>query len=242
MLRRSVLVTTILCCALQTGCREQPPSTPPEVPGAGPAATPDPGPAPGDQEEPAATTSDDSTPPQDLPAEEPAAAQSSTTVSAVETVAFAEPAAEGAVDVAILDWAATEALIASHKGKVVVVDMWSLACDPCRREFPNLVKLHNDRSDQVACISVSTDYAGIKSKPPEFYKPRVLEFLTEQKATFQNVLSSVDSETLFDQLALASIPAVYVYDKDGKLAQRFAGEEVHYDKEVVPLVEKLLAQ
>ena len=33
---------------------------------------------------------------------------------------------------------------------------------------------------------------------------------------------------------------VYVYGKDGKLAKRFTGEEVHYDKEVLPLVAELL--
>ncbi len=68
----------------------------------------------------------------------------------------------------------------------------------------------------------------------------MLEFLTSQKATCKNILCSIDSETLFEQLELASIPAVYVYGKDGKLAKRFAGEEVHYDKEVLPLVEQLL--
>jgi hypothetical protein len=100
--------------------------------------------------------------------------------------------------------------------------------------------LHNEKGDKVACLSVSTDYAGIKSKPPAFYQPKVLEFLESQKATCKNVLCSVESEALFEKLELASIPAVYVYGKDGKLAKRFAGEEVHYDKEVLPLVAELL--
>ena len=118
-----------------------------------------------------------------------------------------------------LDWKQVEELIASQKGKVVVVDMWSLSCAPCRREFPNLVKLHNEKSDQVACVSVSTDYAGIKSKPVESYEPKVLEFLTEQKSTLTNVLCSTEADEVFDTLSLASIPAVYVYGKDGTLAQ-----------------------
>ena len=54
------------------------------------------------------------------------------------------------------------------------------------------------------------------------------------------IRDSVESDLLFEKLDLASIPAVYVYGKDGKLAKRFAGEEVHYDKEVLPLVAELL--
>jgi thiol-disulfide isomerase/thioredoxin len=240
------------------GCTEQ---TAPnaEVPKAGPAAkpAPDAGPAPAGQSEPGAGKPVDTSPAPAADDSAPAAGESKPAADAPQTstespgdiqlVAFKEEAPakkeeKSDVQVKIIDWKKTEELIASHKGKVVVVDMWSLSCDPCRKEFPNLVKLHNDRKAEVACISVSTDYAGIKSKPPEFYKPKVLEFLTQQKATFENVLCSVDSETLFDQLSLASIPAVYVYGKDGKMVQRFAGEEVHYDKEVVPLVEKLLAE
>jgi thiol-disulfide isomerase/thioredoxin len=232
------------------GCTK-PAGTDAEVPKAGPAAkpAPDAGPAPAGQSEPGAEKPAESTPAA-TPAGEAKSGDAPQTSTAspndVQPVAFEEKKADAAaksdVEVKIIDWKKTEELIASHTGKVVVVDMWSLSCDPCRKEFPNLVKLHNARKDQVACISVSTDYAGIKSKPPEFYKAKVLEFLTEQKATFENVLCSVDSETLFDQLSLASIPAVYVYGKDGKLAKRFAGEEVHYDKEVVPLVEELLAK
>ena len=123
------------------------------------------------------------------------------------------------VEVEIADWTAIEKWIASQKGKVVVVDMWSLSCEPCRREFPNLVKLHTDKGTKVACLSVSTDYAGIKSKPPTFYQPKVLEFLTAQKATCKNILCSNESDLLFEKLDLASIPAVYVYGKDGKLAK-----------------------
>ncbi|MBX3443922.1 MAG: TlpA family protein disulfide reductase [Planctomyces sp.] len=249
MPRRMLPGTLCLAMGLSAGCKEQ--TAGPEVPKAGPAAV-DPGPAPEGQSEPG-EEADAATPAAD-PAADPEVGRlplPEAGADAFQFVYFEQPATEsrsaGAaardeVKVEILDWKQTEALIAKHKGKVVVVDMWSLSCDPCRREFPNLVALHNEQKDRVACISVSTDYAGIKSKPPEFYKPKVLEFLTQQKATCENVLCSVDSETLFDELALASIPAVYVYGKDGKLAKRFAGEEVHYDKEVVPLVEELLAK
>jgi thiol-disulfide isomerase/thioredoxin len=227
---RTAIAAAVLVSVWAAGCKEQPPSQPAEVPKAGPAAESEPGPAPSGQTEPATTNN-----------ATPAAGDSS---DASQTIALADASSvpAGDVKVQILDWKQVEELIASQKGKVVVVDMWSLSCAPCRREFPNLVKLHNEKSDQVACVSVSTDYAGIKSKPVESYEPKVLEFLTEQKSTLTNVLCSTEADEVFDTLSLASIPAVYVYGKDGTLAQRFAGEEVHYDKEVLPLVDSLLAK
>lgn len=148
----------------------------------------------------------------------------------------------------IKNWDETLALVAQHKGKIVVLDVWSTSCDPCMVEFPHLVELHKKHGKKLICMSASCDYAGIKSKPPESYRDRVLEFLTKQNATFTNVLLNVDSDTLFEKIELASIPAVYVFGTDGKVAKRFdndnakPGEDFTYTKDIVPFVEKLLAE
>ena len=146
----------------------------------------------------------------------------------------------------IKNWDETIALVAEHKGKVVVLDLWSTSCEPCMVEFPHLVELHKQHGDKLVCMSASCDYAGIKSKPPETYRDHVLEFLTKQNATFTNVLLNVESDTLFEKIELASIPAVYVFGPDGKIAKRFdndnakKGEDFTYAKDIVPFVEKLL--
>ncbi len=148
----------------------------------------------------------------------------------------------------IKNWEETLELVAQHKGKVVVLDLWSTSCDPCMVEFPHLVELHKQHGDKLVCMSASCDYAGIKSKPPETYHARVLEFLTKQNATFSNVLLNVESDKLFEKIELASIPAVYVFGTDGKIAKRFdndnakSGEDFTYAKDIVPFVEGLLAK
>lgn len=153
-----------------------------------------------------------------------------------------------AVALDIKNWDETLELVAQHKGKVVVLDLWSTSCDPCMIEFPHLVELHKKHGDKLVCMSASCDYAGIKSKPPESYRDHVLEFLTKQNATFQNVLLNVESDVLFEKIDLASIPAVYVFGVDGKVAKRFdndnakPGEDFTYTKDIVPFVEKLLAE
>ena len=178
---------------------------------------------------------------------EPSSSLSSEPTSSIsEPTATTKSEAKSDVPLDIKSWEETLALVAKHKGKVVVLDLWSTSCDPCKKEFPHLVEMHNKHGDKVVCMSASCDYVGIKGKPPESYKPQVLEFLTEQKATFQNILLNVESDVLFEKIELASIPAVYVFGTEGKQVKRFdndaGGAEFTYEKEVVPFVEKLLAE
>jgi thiol-disulfide isomerase/thioredoxin len=151
------------------------------------------------------------------------------------------------VSVEIVSWEETQKLVAAHKGKVVVLDAWSTSCQPCMKEFPNLVKMHQKYGGKgVACMSLSCDYQGIKNKPPEYYRERVVRFLEKQGAGFQNLLASEPAEELYEKMELASIPAVFVFGRDGKLVKRFDNEQAKteddnftYD-DVNKLVEELL--
>ena len=87
---------------------------------------------------------------------------------------------------------------------------------------------------------------GAKGETPESNREEVLEFLQKQKADFIHILSSTADEKLYAQIKLASIPAVYVFEKSGKLAARIdsnslpkGDREISYEKHVVPLVERL---
>ena len=63
------------------------------------------------------------------------------------------------------DWKAVQEYVAEQKGKIVVVDIWSTACLPCMREFPNLVSLQQKYGKEMVCVSLNVDYVGIKTKP-----------------------------------------------------------------------------
>jgi thiol-disulfide isomerase/thioredoxin len=169
---------------------------------------------------------------------------------AEKKVAAKEPGekSKGKVSLETASWEDTLKLVAAHKGKkIVVLDAWSTSCQPCMKEFPNLVKLHQKYGDKrVACMSLSCDYQGIKTKPPEFYRQRVTAFLEKQGATFQNLLASEPAEDLYEKMELASIPAVFVFGLDGKLVKRFDNEQAKTEEDnftyedVNKLVEELL--
>ena len=136
--------------------------------------------------------------------------------------------------------------IVTKTDRVTVVDVWSLACEPCLKEFPGLVALHRDLGDSVACFAVDADFDGRRTKPAESYRPRVEAFLKSVGATFPNYLSETPSDELFEAIGIESIPAVLVFDASGKLVRTFAdvGEDAGftYADNILPFVKQLLAK
>jgi thiol-disulfide isomerase/thioredoxin len=105
----------------------------------------------------------------------------------------------------------------AHHGKVVVMDAWASWCLPCKQEFPHLVELHQRYAKAgVVCVSVSLDEVK--------HHDRALAFLQSQKAAFPNYLLD-EGEAVWDKLDLKSIPAVFVFGRDGKLARKFTNDD-----------------
>ena len=157
-------------------------------------------------------------------AAKPAAEEASPATSG-ETAAK-EPTDDAAVKVQYAGYDGVQELIKSHAGKVVVMDCWSTWCEPCKKEFPGLVRLHEQYgADKVACISVCFDYEGLKKEKPQDYEEQVLEFLRAQKAAFDNVIANEPSDELYGKFGFPSVPAVFVYDRQGKLAKQFENKD-----------------
>lgn len=138
--------------------------------------------------------------------------------------------AEDKVEIATVKIPDLKAAIAKHQGKIVVVDFWATFCIPCRKEFPNLVKLHNEQSSNVACISVTVD------DPDETEK--ALKFLKQQKAEFANYLLDEKAEVYQKEFGFAAVPCVLVYGKDGKLVKKFGDKEFTY-KDVRKVIDEI---
>ncbi|NQV24964.1 MAG: TlpA family protein disulfide reductase [Rhodopirellula sp.] len=152
-----------------------------------------------------------------------------------------------AVDLTIATFDELQAAIAASKGRIVIVDYWSTSCPPCMTEFPGLVAIHNELPhDQVRCVSASLDYEGLADFPIEEARKMALEFLEQQKATLDNFIVNENSLTVMDEkLKIASIPAVFVFGVDGKLARQFdesSGESFSYEKDITPFVRELVKQ
>lgn len=78
--------------------------------------------------------------------------------------------------------------------KPLLINFWATWCDPCREEFPDLVKIDADYKGKIDFITISLDDL-------EDIKTTVPKFLGEMKAEMPAYLLSTDNE----EEAIASV-------------------------------------
>jgi thiol-disulfide isomerase/thioredoxin len=103
----------------------------------------------------------------------------------------------------------------------LLVNFWATWCDPCREEFPDLVKIDGDyRGKGLNFVAISLDDL-------EEIKTGVPKFLQQVKATMPVYLLDVkDPEPaihVVDPTWDGELPATFLYDKDGKVALKHFG-------------------
>lgn len=131
--------------------------------------------------------------------------------------------------------------IAGFEGKIVVSDMWATWCIPCIEKFPHMVELSHRYADRgVQFISTSLD-----DPTDNEAIAYAREFLVEQHATFPNYLINENITDTFEGLDLMSIPAVFIYGRDGELRYRLTADDPNNqftDQDVEDAIEGLLAE
>jgi len=104
----------------------------------------------------------------------------------------------------------------------LLINFWATWCDPCREEFPDLVKVDADyRSKGLNFIAVSLDdISDIKSLVPKFLK----EMKAEMPVVLLNVNDPEPAIKAVDANWDGQLPATFLYDKDGKVVFRHFGK------------------
>jgi thiol-disulfide isomerase/thioredoxin len=108
--------------------------------------------------------------------------------------------------------------IKAQAGKIVVMDVWGTFCVPCKKEFPRLVKLHEEHAkDGLVCMSLSID--------DKEDRAAALDFLKTRHATFANFLIDEPAMVWQNHFLLKGVPAVFIWDRAGKQVARFDGDD-----------------
>mgnify|MGYP002634958771 CR=1 FL=1 len=172
---------------------------------------------------------------------EPPLSDVSEAVAGVPAAGETSPAAaKNGVTLQSVSPAEFDAIIARHKGKVVLVDFWASWCVPCRKAFPQTVEFAKKHAeDGLVVVSMCFD--------DEDGREAALEFLNDNNATFENLMCRFGGETeSFESYEIgdAGLPYFRVYDRAGTLKHAFkndieAGKGVD-EAEVHAAVEALL--
>jgi thiol-disulfide isomerase/thioredoxin len=109
-----------------------------------------------------------------------------------------------------------EETLTKLRGNVVLVDFWATWCAPCIEKFPHLVALHRKYGDRGLAV------VGVSLNTPE-EESQVREFLAQNEAHFENLLSKYDSGVrAIKGFGLPGpIPCYRVYDRSGVLIREF---------------------
>jgi peroxiredoxin len=119
--------------------------------------------------------------------------------------------------------------LSQFRGKVVVLNFWSIWCGPCLAEMPSLNKLYLEFKDKgLIVLSIAEDPA---EKP-------VRSYIQEKGIAFP-ILMDKDKKIYF-KYSLFGIPVTFLIDKKGVVAEKFIGERDWSSSEMRGKVSDLL--
>ncbi|HEY1203232.1 MAG: TlpA disulfide reductase family protein [Bryobacteraceae bacterium] len=140
---------------------------------------------------------------------------------AVILVLLLTAAGAHAAPLAPLDEVRYHRLIAQAKGRVVLVDFWATWCDPCRAEMPQLVRLAaRYRARGLELVTVSCDEPEQEADAAAFLRKQgaPAPLYIRHAASDEKFIDAIDSKWS------GALPALFLYDRQGRLVKSFVGE------------------
>ena len=126
----------------------------------------------------------------------------------------------------------TRSVVSEHKGKVLVLDFYATWCVPCRDSIPHLVSLQKKFEEQgLTIVGLNVGGAGDNEKVPAFAKEFGIQYALGQPA--EDLVSFLLSDS-------NAIPQTFVFDRQGKLVERFIGYDTSVGERLERVIESTL--
>ena len=123
------------------------------------------------------------------------------------------PAASRDFDIPSLSVDGGTIALASHKGKVVLLDFWATWCPPCRYELPALMKLYADLKDRdFVLIGMTVDQGSLE---------KVQADVAKFSLTYPVGLAGPDVQAAYG--GIRAVPTKFLLGKDGSIIETFIG-------------------
>jgi peroxiredoxin len=117
-----------------------------------------------------------------------------------------------APDFSLPDTAGTTVALSQMQGKVVVVNFFTIWCQPCRHEMPDLNAIYNENKDKgLAMVGICLNA-----------DPNQLKVLVKQLKLDYPVLLGTDKVSK-DYGEIVGVPTTFIIDNQGKVAEKIVG-------------------
>jgi thiol-disulfide isomerase/thioredoxin len=134
-----------------------------------------------------------------------------------------------------LDEAGFHKVLEQYRGRVLLVNFWATWCEPCREEFPGIVRLYRVyHSRGLSVVAISMDEPHSVNAIQQFLKSQHAAFGCYRQE-FHNFPALVDS---IDPSWGGGIPASFLYDRQGKRVSSWEGATTYdqLERAVRPLL------
>jgi thiol-disulfide isomerase/thioredoxin len=123
--------------------------------------------------------------------------------------------------------------LADFFGKVMVVNLWATWCGPCRREIPELVKLHKEFQSR------GVEIVGLSTENPDASAEKVRKFIQDFQIDYRIGWAPAEVAVPLMQ-GHEAIPQIFVISRDGRILQRFVGFSAAYASQLKQALEDAL--
>jgi len=106
--------------------------------------------------------------------------------------------------------------LSNYSGKVLLVNLWATWCGPCRRETPELVRLHQEYHER------GLEIVGLTTEDPVASEQTVQEFVRSYNVGYQVGWATRDVAIALMK-GRNSIPQSFIVTRDGRIAKHFLG-------------------
>ena len=108
--------------------------------------------------------------------------------------------------------------LSNYTGKVLLVNLWATWCQPCRRETPELVRLHKEYQAR------GVEMVGLSTEDPVASAQSVHDFVQQFQVDYQVGWATRDVAIALMQLSgRSSIPQSFIITRDGRIKKQFIG-------------------
>lgn len=138
---------------------------------------------------------------------------SSVFVFLLSVQAFAVKINAQAPDFVLKDLQGNNVCLASFKGKVVILNFWSVNCAPCVAEIPSLSEVYREmKGDGLVVLGIALD----RSDKP------VRDLTARLKVEYPNLLDG-NQDVYFDSYGLFGQPVSVIVDRGGLVREKIIG-------------------